>query len=156
MKISAPAVIWMSTRLRVGALVALMGVMGMVAVATPASAQNFSFSNVTVEGNQRIETSTILTYLGFGRGEAVTAGELNDAAQRIRATGLFETVDVVPQGGTLVIRVDEYPTINRIAFEGNARVRDAELAAVTQSQPRRVQLSKLLKSYVSSQGSYIF
>jgi len=125
-------------RIRVGATVAFILVSGMLAVATPVTAQNFNFSNVSVEGNQRIEASTILTYLGFGQGEAVTAGALNDAAQRIRATGLFETVDVVPQGRTLVIRVEEFPTVNRITFEGNSRVRDAELGAVVRSQPRRV------------------
>ena len=125
-------------RTKAGAGLALMLLAGMMALATPATAQNFNFSNVSVEGNQRIETATILTYLGFGQGEAVTAGALNDAGQRIRATGLFESVDVVPQGRTLVIRVVEFPTVNQITFEGNSRVRDAELAAVVRSQPRRV------------------
>ncbi|WP_281982326.1 outer membrane protein assembly factor BamA [Thalassorhabdomicrobium marinisediminis] len=112
--------------------------LGLTAVASPALAQTYSFSTVTVEGNQRIETPTILTYLGFARGEAVSAAALNDAAQRIRATGLFETVEVVPQGGTLVIRVTEFPTVNQITFEGNSRIRDAELAAAVRSEPRRV------------------
>ena len=138
MKNTLKAVTAILGRMRVGATVAFMLVSGMMAVATPVTAQNFNFSNVSVEGNQRIETATILTYLEFGQGEAVTAGALNDAAQRIRATGLFESVDVVPQGRTLVIRVQEFPTINRITFEGNSRVRDAELGAVVQSQPRRV------------------
>jgi outer membrane protein insertion porin family len=120
------------------AFIAALLVSGMMALATPVSAQNFNFSNVSVEGNQRIETATILTYLGFGQGEAVTAGAVNDATQRIRATGLFETVDVVTQGRTLIVRVVEFPTINQITFEGNTRVRDAELGAVVRSQPRRV------------------
>ena len=134
----AQAAIWGATRVRVGTLVAFMGAASVMTGASPAVAQNFSFSNVVVEGNQRIETATILTYLGFGRGDAVSAGQVNDAAQAIRATGLFESVDVRPQGGTLVIEVVEFPTINRISFEGNARVRDAELAAVVRSEPRRV------------------
>lgn len=103
-----------------------------------ASAQNYSFANVTVEGNRRIETGTILTYLGFGRGETVSAAQINDGAQEIRATGLFESVDIVPQGNSLVIRVTEYPTVNRISFEGNRRINDAELAGLVRSQPRRV------------------
>lgn len=138
MNTALQAVIRIFGRTKAGTAVALMLVSGMMAFATPTAAQNFSFSNVAVEGNQRIETATILTYLGFGRGDAVSAGALNDAAQRIRATGLFESVDVVPQGNTLVIRVVEFPTINRISFEGNARIRDAELGAVVRSQPRRV------------------
>lgn len=121
-----------------GAFAALFLVIGLVTQALPVAAQTYNFNTVSVEGNQRIETGTILTYLGFGQGETVGAGAVNDAAQRIRATGLFESVDVVPQGRTLVIRVVEFPTINRISFEGNQRLRDAELGAVVRSQPRRV------------------
>jgi outer membrane protein insertion porin family len=58
----------------------------------------------------------------------VSAAELNDAYQRIVASGLFETVEIVPQGNTLVIRVVEYPTVNVIAFEGNGRIKDDDLA----------------------------
>ncbi|MBU2993210.1 outer membrane protein assembly factor BamA [Octadecabacter sp. 1_MG-2023] len=138
MKNAQQAVIVISDRFRVGAFALFLLVSGMMALASPVFAQNFTFSNVSVEGNQRIETGTILTYLGFGQGETVTAGAVNDAAQRIRGTGLFESVDVVPQGNTLVIRVVEFPTVNRITFEGNSRVRDAELSAVVTSQARRV------------------
>ncbi|SLN16872.1 outer membrane protein assembly factor BamA [Pseudooctadecabacter jejudonensis] len=138
MKKIARAVNWGATQVRMGAVVALVGLGGVTLGAPAAHAQNFTFSNVVVEGNQRIETATILTYLGFGRGETVTAGQVNDAAQTIRQTGLFENVNVVPRGGTLVIQVEEFPTVNRITFEGNSRVRDAELGAVIRSQPRRV------------------
>jgi outer membrane protein insertion porin family len=106
--------------------------------APQASAQDFRFNTVAVEGNQRVATGTILTFAGISQGQALTAGELNTAAQNIRNSGLFESVDVVPQGGTLRITVVEYPTINRISVEGNSVLRDAELLAVVQSTPRRV------------------
>ncbi|MDA9207653.1 outer membrane protein assembly factor BamA [Octadecabacter sp.] len=138
MNIFARALILTSQNLKVGAFASVVLSTGAIGLASPVFAQNYSFSTVSIQGNQRIETATILTYLGFGQGEAVSAGQLNDAAQRIRATGLFESVNVVPQGGTLVIEVQEFPTINNISFEGNARVRDAELGAVVRSQPRRV------------------
>ncbi|WP_425039075.1 outer membrane protein assembly factor BamA [Primorskyibacter sp. S187A] len=104
----------------------------------PAFAQNFAFNSVEIEGAQRIEPATILTYAGIARGERVSAGDLNDAYQRILGSGLFESVDLVPQGSTLVIRVVEFPTINRIAFEGNRRIKDEDLLPVIQSQSRRV------------------
>lgn len=106
--------------------------------ATPASAQSFQFSAISVQGNVRIESGTILNYLAIGTGEAVSAAQLNDAAQRIRGSGLFETVDIIPQGGTLIIQVVEFPTINRINFEGNSRLDDAELASVISSRERFV------------------
>ncbi|MBL4812053.1 MAG: outer membrane protein assembly factor BamA, partial [Rhodobacteraceae bacterium] len=123
---------------RAKALFAVLFLALAAAFAAPATAQNFTFNSVQIEGNQRIETGTILSYAGVTRGETITAGALNDAAQRIRATGLFASVDLVPRGGTLIITVVEYPTIYRINFEGNARLSDGELSALVRSAERRV------------------
>jgi outer membrane protein insertion porin family len=103
-----------------------------------AMAQTYQFNQVVVQGNQRIEAATILSFAGITRGQTLSAGELNAAVQNIRASGQFETVEVIPQGGTLVIQVVEFPTINRINFEGNRRLSDAELSAVVRSIERRV------------------
>ncbi|MBP6678071.1 MAG: outer membrane protein assembly factor BamA [Paracoccus sp.] len=105
-------------------------------VATPASA--YVFSNVKIEGNQRIEPQTILSYLDLPRGQDVSAGDLNDAMQRLQNSGLFEKVELVPSGGTLVVRISEYPTINVISFEGNKRLKDENLAEIVKSKSRRV------------------
>lgn len=119
------------------ALISALAVAAPVAmVATPASA--YVFSNVRIEGNQRIEPATILSYLDLPRGQDVSAGALNDAMQRLQNSGLFETVELVPSGGTLVVRVAEYPTINTVAFEGNRRLKDENLAEIVKSQSRRV------------------
>ena len=104
--------------------------------AMPASA--YVFGNVRIEGNQRIEPQTILSYLDLPRGQDVSAGALNDALQRLQNSGLFETVELVPSGGTLVVRVSEFPTINAIGFEGNKRLKDENLSQVVKSQSRRV------------------
>ena len=103
-----------------------------------ADAQSYRFNSVSIEGNQRIEGATILTYAGIARGQTVSAGELNDAYQRILGSGLFETVVVEPQGSRLVIRVKEFPTINRVAFEGNDKLKDEDLEGFIESQPRQV------------------
>lgn len=121
-----------------GSVQAIILGIALIVSAAAASAQQFVFNTIDVQGNQRIETATIINIGGISRGQAVSAPELNDAAQRIRATEFFETVDVVPQGATLFIRVVERPTINRINFEGNRRIRDEEIAAVVGSQSRRV------------------
>ena len=111
---------------------------GVATLPQVAHAQSYSFSNVTIEGNRRVEVGTILTYAGIARGQRVSGGELNDAYQRILGSGLFETVEIIPQGSNLIIRVVEYPTINRIAIEGNKRIKDEDLLLVLQSQSRRV------------------
>ncbi|PWR03315.1 outer membrane protein assembly factor BamA [Meridianimarinicoccus roseus] len=97
-----------------------------------------SFGQIDVRGNQRIETSTVLTYAGIEPGSPVTAGQINAAKQRLLASGLFESVEVTPARGTLIIEVQEFPTINRISIEGNRRLNDEVLEGLVTSQPRRV------------------
>ncbi|MBW4961026.1 outer membrane protein assembly factor BamA [Sulfitobacter sp. CW3] len=101
-------------------------------------AQEYQFSTIQIEGNNRIGDSAVLSRAGIARGRAVSGGQLNDAYQNLQASGLFESVTIEPRGGTLVITVVEYPTINRISFEGNARIKDEALAAMIGSDARRV------------------
>ncbi|NUB43379.1 outer membrane protein assembly factor BamA [Fertoebacter nigrum] len=125
-------------RIRPVVLSVFLGVSG-VSAAFPqfALAQAYSFSNVVIEGNTRVDAATILSFAGIARGEAVSGGGLNAAYQRIVDSGLFEEVELIPQGGTLLIRVQEFPTINIINFEGNRRLKDEALAELVGSQSRR-------------------
>ncbi|WP_410216459.1 POTRA domain-containing protein, partial [Paracoccus sp. (in: a-proteobacteria)] len=104
----------------------------------PAPAAALVFNDIRVEGNSQIETGTVLSYLNLPRGQDVSPGEVNDALQRLQNSGLFETVELIPQGGQLVVRVSEYPTVNQISFEGNRRLNDARLSEIVRSQSRRV------------------
>ena len=102
-----------------------------------AEAQQFRFDNVVIEGNERIDPETILSFAGLSRGVPVSAGELNAAFQSINNSGLFESVEIDPRGSTLVITVEEYPSINQIAIEGNERLKDEQLIGLVESEPRR-------------------
>ena len=110
----------------------------LLALPTLAGAQEYNFDRIDVEGNKRIESTAIITYAGIATGETVTAGQLNAAYQNILDSGLFETVEVVPRGSRLTISVVEFPTINRISIEGNARLKDDALEPLVESKPRQV------------------
>ena len=103
-----------------------------------AQAQSYQFNTVQIEGNERVGDSAILSRAGIVRGRAISGGQLNDAYQNLQASGLFESVAIEPRGNTLVITVVEFPTINRISFEGNARIKDEVLAKMISSDERRV------------------
>ncbi|UAB90445.1 outer membrane protein assembly factor BamA [Ruegeria sp. SCSIO 43209] len=111
---------------------------GLLVLTQPAQAQSYTINSFEVEGNRRIETSTIIARTGIEPGQTVTAGQLNDAFQRLLDSGVFETVELTPRGSTLVIAVEEYPTINQISIEGNRRVKDDLLLEAISSQTRRV------------------
>ncbi|MCV3270973.1 outer membrane protein assembly factor BamA [Roseobacter sinensis] len=109
-----------------------------IAQQTPVQAQQFTLSTITVEGNLRVGDAAILTRAGIAPGQTVSAAELNAAFQRLVDSGLFEDVDFAPSGNSLRITVVEFPTINRISFEGNRRIDDEALAAAINSNERRV------------------
>lgn len=112
-----------------------------IAWLTPAaetSAQQFQFNSVQINGNDRIGDAAVLQRAGITRGTPVTGGELNAAFQRLQGSGLFESVEIEPQGGTLVITVVEFPTLNRVRFEGNRRIDDEQLGSLISSTERRV------------------
>lgn len=110
----------------------------MTLVAGRALAQTYAFNAVQIEGNQRVADSTILSFAGISRGEAISADQLNAAGQKIRDSGLFESVDVQAQGNTLAITVVEFPTINQVAVEGNRKLNDAEFLPILESQSRKI------------------
>jgi outer membrane protein insertion porin family len=103
-----------------------------------ATAQEYRFDTVVIDGNQRIGDSAIIARAGLRRGQAISAGQLNDAYQRLQNTGLFESVAIEPRGNTLAITVVELPTLNQVSFEGNARIDDETLAELVSSDEQRV------------------
>ncbi len=119
--------------LAVLAAILLVGLAG-----RPALAQTFSFTNVRVEGSTRVDVPTVLSYAGIKSGQELSPGALNDATQRIVESGLFATVELIPEGSTLVIRVTENPMIDVINFEGNRRLKDEDLSAIIRSKQRTV------------------
>lgn len=86
-----------------------------------------TIDRVVVQGNQRIESSTIQTYLGMTSGSTVTRYDLNRGLKELYDTGFFADVSLGIQGRDLVVNIQENPSINRVAFEGNAKIKDEDL-----------------------------
>jgi len=116
----------------IGLLILAFSVLG-----TSAEAQS-RFSNIVIEGNSRVDDSTIRGIAGIAPGQTVSAAQVNAAVGSLTASGLFEEVDVVPQGSTLRITVREYPMIGIVNYEGNRRVDDDALNEVVQTRSGRM------------------
>jgi outer membrane protein insertion porin family len=93
---------------------------------------------ITVEGNQRVEAETVISYLGIHAGDPFSPDRVDAGLKALFATGLFADVAIRREGDTLVVRVVENPIINRVAFEGNRHIKDEDLTAELQSKPRVV------------------
>ncbi len=130
---------WLRT-LAVCLLVAVAGVQAarqVIGQAAPGVAAN-TVAGIRIEGNQRIEPTTILSYLALSVGDPIDADRINRSLTALFATGLFADVNIARQGNVLVVRVVENPVINRIAFEGNKAVDDKTLSDEVQLRPRVV------------------
>jgi outer membrane protein insertion porin family len=103
-----------------------------------AIAQDYNFSRVQIQGNASVDAASILKFARIEQGVSLSAAQLNDAMQRVTDSGLFGTVEFVPNGGTLVIKVTELPVIGTLDFQGNKRLKDEVLAEAIASQSRRV------------------
>ncbi len=93
--------------------------------------------DIVVLGSRRIEAATIASYLTLGVGDPIDDAALNASVRRLFDTGLFSDASIAVDGGQLIVRVTENPTINRVAFEGNDSITDEILLSSISTRPRR-------------------
>ena len=95
---------------------------------------------ILVEGNERIESSTIVAYLPISIGDTVDAARLDLSLKTLSRTDLFadERVTFDPATGDLTVRVVENPIINQVVFEGNSALADDKLRDEISIHPRGI------------------
>jgi len=108
---------------------------------TTVAQANFSggtISDIRVEGTQRIEPTTVRSYIVVKPGDPFDPNRIDQSLKALFATGLFADVTLRREGNALIINVVENPIINRISFEGNQRIEDKDLEKEVQLRPRVV------------------
>jgi outer membrane protein insertion porin family len=86
--------------------------------------------SVVVQGNRRVDAETIRSYA------AGKEGQTAEIRRELMASGMFSDVRVSRRGGSTVISVVESDTINRVAFEGNSKLKGDMLRGEVQSRDR--------------------
>ncbi len=109
-----------------------------ISYSTPALSQAGILREIRINGVQRIEPSTVTTYLGVNVGDNVTKQTLNQGLKNLYATGLFADVRMREDNGILMVDVIENPIINEIVFEGNEGIDEEQLLSEISLRPRQV------------------
>ncbi len=117
-----------------GLVLVLNGVPVGLAQVSPAD----RIDQVEVVGTQRIEPATVMSYMDIQAGDGFDAGRLDSSLKALFETGLFADVTIRREGPSLIVQVVENPIINRIAFEGNDRLKDDVLESEVSLRPRVV------------------
>ena len=97
----------------------------------------FRFSQITVQGNSNTDVETIKSISGLKRNISLSASDLNSALKNLYSSNLFETVQVIPKGQTIIIKVKENKRIRRLVFEGNKKIEEKELLPLIKSKERQ-------------------
>ena len=91
---------------------------------------------ITVEGNRRIDANTVRSYFHAGPDGRFDEASRDAALKDLYATGLFDDVRIERAGDRLIVHLTEAKLLDRVAFEGNKKVKDQDLTAVVQSKAR--------------------
>jgi len=132
------------TRARSAALVSALAVLtgaAVAGVAIPAAAwaqQSGVVGRIDLQGNERIDPETILSYLPIQVGDSVDPAKIDLALKTLFRTDLFSDVKIDLQGTDLVVRVVENPVINQVLFEGNSSIKEDKLKDEVQIRPRGI------------------
>ena len=103
---------------------------------------------IAVAGNERIEGTTITSYITVHVGDPFDPQAIDDSLKQLFSTGLFADVVMERNVNTLVIRVVENPIINRVVFEGNSRLKNEDLLEEAELRPRMIYTRSKVRSDV--------
>ena len=113
----------------------LFGLVAGAAVAAPADA-GLTASSIVVQGNRRVDADTVRSYFKVAPGEHLDSAKIDAGLKALYGTGLFQDVHISQSDGKLIVTVVEAPVVNRLAFEGNHRIKDEQLQQEIQSKER--------------------
>ncbi|RSY90645.1 outer membrane protein assembly factor BamA [Sphingomonas koreensis] len=106
-------------------------------VAVPEPAR--TIRSLRVEGTQRLEPETVLSYTRLRVGLSYTTEILDQAIRDLLASELLADVTIEGvESGDIVVRVRENPIINRVVLEGNKRLKNDKIVKEIKLAPRQM------------------
>ena len=111
---------------------------------------------INIEGNQRIDNATIKSYLNLdNNNNDINISDLNIVFKELFSTELFSEITFNLQNNILDIKVKENPIINRVALEGNKRIKDDDILPEILLKPRDIlTLNKVKNNLQKIRGIY--
>ncbi len=109
-------------------LVFVAAVLTGLSLAAPVAA---NAQSIEIRGTQRVDAETVRNYFS-----GTDPARINQGVKELYATGLFSSVKTSHEGGKIVVSVVENQMINRVAFEGNTKIKSDVLASEIQSKTR--------------------
>lgn len=106
--------------------------------------------SLRVDGSQRIEPDTVLSYTKLRVGQAFDNESLDQAIKDLLNSDLFADIAINgAQTGEIVLKVRENPIINRVLLEGNKRLKSDKIQKEIKLAPRQIFTRSAVRSDVA-------
>jgi len=106
--------------------------------AAPVAPAEDTIESIVVEGAQRLEPTTVMSYMKLRVGQPYTQEAADQALKDLFETELFKDVSIRNNQGAVTIEVVENPVINRILLEGNKRIKEDKIFPEIRLAPRQI------------------
>jgi outer membrane protein insertion porin family len=87
----------------------------------------FVVGDIRVEGLQRVTEGTVFNYLPINIGDRLSQQRVREAVRALYDTGFFRDVELRRDGNTLIVVVNERPTIESFELKGNKDIKTEDL-----------------------------
>ena len=94
--------------------------------------------NIVVEGFQRIDKDTIISYSQIEKGDLYSEELGNNTLKNLFETNLFSNIEISFINKTLNIEVKENPTVNLVKFSGNKKIKDEDLIIEMVNEDKKI------------------
>jgi outer membrane protein insertion porin family len=92
-----------------------------------ASANAEIIKDIRVEGNSRIEKSTIINYLKLKKGEEYSHQKERESFSELFNTNLFTNISISQTNGIVIVKLEENPLVVRVNISGNSKVKTSTI-----------------------------
>ena len=88
---------------------------------------DFTVGEIRIEGLQRISEGTVYNYLPVNIGDRMDQRRVEESLRALYATGFFKDVEMRRDGGTLLVIVQERPSIESFTITGNKDIKTEDM-----------------------------
>jgi outer membrane protein insertion porin family len=113
---------------------ALVAALALALAAAPAAllaqqtaSEDFTVSNIRIQGLQRISEGTVYNYLPVNIGDHLNPQRVREAMRALYATGFFRDVELRREGNVLIVAVAERPSLESVDIKGNKDIKTEDL-----------------------------
>ncbi len=126
-------------------LAVVLALAGLICIFSwPAQAQDkIKILGLTIDGNTSTDAGLIRAHSGLSAGQEVTGDDIQAAIHQLWKLNLFSDVQIIEEreieaGVYLIVRVREYPRLEKIEHKGNKKLKGEDLENLIQLTPGQV------------------